>query len=205
MTTAPLSPSVDNELTSQLDGVYTLFGFVLDGCDELPKICTGDVITSMRCFDGEKLRRPTFNPSYVRRRREASRDYQMLGEQNEGLGEYDGGAIPASVPLIEDAESQEQGLRYVGPAKEREEEQEALLSRRFDEIGRWYMRQAGHRCAARVSSVSLVMVWCSIGCVSMDTVTRSIVSCGAWCVASCGIMSRVPIVYRDANRIRIIG
>ena len=118
MTTAPLSPSVDNELTSQLDGVYTLFGFVLDGCDELPKICTGDVITSMRCFDGkEKLQRPNFNPSYVRRRREASRDYQMLGEQNEGLGEYDGGAIPASVPLIEDAESQEQGLRYVGPAK----------------------------------------------------------------------------------------
>lgn len=101
ITTASLSRSADGPITTQLDSQYTLFGFVLDGVDELPRICTGDVIRSMSVIDGaEKLVRPNFNPRYTSRRREGTkRDYQMLGEQNEGLGEYDGGAISASVPL----------------------------------------------------------------------------------------------------------
>jgi cyclophilin family peptidyl-prolyl cis-trans isomerase len=101
ITTAPLSRSADGAITTQLDSQYTLFGFVLEGVDDLPKICTGDVIRSMTVIDGaKKLVRPNFNPRYTTRRREGTkRDYQMLGEQNEGLGQYDGGAIPASVPL----------------------------------------------------------------------------------------------------------
>ena len=113
-------PSVDNELTSQLDGVYTLFGFVLDGCDELPKICTGDVITSMRCFDGkEKLQRPTFNPSYVRRRREASRTIRCSGSRMRARGVR--WRRDPRERAADRVQSQEQGLRYVGPAKGEEE------------------------------------------------------------------------------------
>ena len=46
-------------------------------------------------------RRPSFNPSYqTRKAAKIQRDYQMLG--GEGLGAYDGGALPADVPLADE-------------------------------------------------------------------------------------------------------
>ena len=64
----------------ELDGVYSLFGYVLDGVDQLDELKPGDIIQSMKVLSGnELLQRPSFNPSYARRRTQKSqRDYQML-------------------------------------------------------------------------------------------------------------------------------
>ena len=110
-------------LAAQLDGSYTLFGFVLDGVDSLRLLKPGDVIQSMRVLSGgELLQRPGFNPRYAGRSSSASqRDYQMLtGDQ---LGDYDGGVLPSDVPLAkEDADAAEKAAAAeAAKAKQAEE------------------------------------------------------------------------------------
>ena len=104
LTTAELPDGAAGaRLTNQLDGVFTLFGFVLEGREDLGRICVGDMVTYMKVTSGAELvSRPSFNPSYQTRKRDSSmiRDYQMLG--GEGLGEYDGGVIPSTVPLADE-------------------------------------------------------------------------------------------------------
>ena len=101
-----------SEAAAAFDGAYTLFGFVLDGVDDLALLREGDVIQSMRVLNGgDLLQRPGFNPRYAKRPGTKSlRDYQMLsGEQ---LGDYDGGVIPGEVPLaVEDADAAEKATR----------------------------------------------------------------------------------------------
>ena len=88
----------NSSLTSQLDGAYSLFGFILDGVEDISLIAAGDTILSARVISGsENLRKPNFNPVYTGRAAgNSQRDYQMLG--GEGLGEYEN-ALPADVPL----------------------------------------------------------------------------------------------------------
>lgn len=84
-------------LASQLDGVYTLFGFVLEGSEYLQLLEGGDICERVRVVSGaELMRRPGFNPTYTRRKGSTQRDYQMLG--GEGLGQPEG-ALPSDVPV----------------------------------------------------------------------------------------------------------
>jgi hypothetical protein len=84
---------------------------VLEGCDHLAEIATGDVVTSITLRSGgDSLRRPGLNPTYARRSSgNLQRDYGML--TGEGMQES---TLPADVPAVAEEALEKEGYVQSG-------------------------------------------------------------------------------------------